>query len=192
MKRCPTCKQEKPEDQFGIDRHRKSGIAPRCKKCNTEKAAAWAEKNKEKRRLISEKYRLANIEKCKESVKRSQQKNQERILKWVEENREKTNEYKKKWRDKNKDYGRSQKAKRRGAGGSYADADIKRLKELQHGKCACCKKELNHDFHRDHITPIAKGGNNLISNIQLLCPKCNRSKGAKDPIKFMQSIGFLL
>jgi len=192
MKTCPTCKQEKSEDQFGIDKHRKSGMSPRCKPCNVEMSAAWAKKNKEKRRLISEKYRLANMEKCKDAVKKSQQKNQERILKWVEENKEKTKEYKKRWQDKNKEYGRSQKAKRRGAHGVYTTAQIKRLKELQQGRCACCSKELNNDFHRDHIIAVAKGGTNSISNIQLLCPRCNRSKGAKDPISFMQTRGFLL
>lgn len=31
----------------------------------------------------------------------------------------------------------------------------------------------------DHIIPVAKGGNADLSNLQTLCKKCNRSKGAK-------------
>lgn len=35
-------------------------------------------------------------------------------------------------------------------------------------------------------------GSNTDDNIQLLCKTCNLSKGAKHPIDFMQSKGFLL
>lgn len=37
-----------------------------------------------------------------------------------------------------------------------------------------------------------KGGANDKSNIQLLCPHCNLSKGAKHPVDFMQERGMLL
>lgn len=40
--------------------------------------------------------------------------------------------------------------------------------------------------------PLARGGTNQRTNLQLLCPPCNLSKSAKDPIDFMQSRGFLL
>ena len=45
---------------------------------------------------------------------------------------------------------------------------------------------------RSLIKPLARGGTNQRTNLQLLCPPCNLSKSAKDPIDFMQSRGFLL
>jgi hypothetical protein len=42
------------------------------------------------------------------------------------------------------------------------------------GICQCCGSGSNLEF--DHITPYSCGGNGDVSNIQLLCQPCNRSK----------------
>lgn len=53
------------------------------------------------------------------------------------------------------------------------------------GKCCLCKKDLSgilslsDELEYDHIVPLKQGGMNDISNIQLLCKKCNRIKGDK-------------
>lgn len=63
----------------------------------------------------------------------------------------------------------------------------------QAGRCACCRVRLDKvNHHLDHIEPLAGDGKHEDSNLQLLCDKCNLSKGAKDPIEFMQSRGYLL
>lgn len=67
-----------------------------------------------------------------------------------------------------------------------------RLFRLQRGKCACCKKPLGSDYHLDHIMPLALGGVNEDSNIQLLRAKCNMQKHTVHPVEFMQQRGFLL
>ena len=42
------------------------------------------------------------------------------------------------------------------------------------GLCQCCGNY--NDLEYDHISPYSCGGSNDVSNIQLLCRKCNRSK----------------
>jgi len=53
------------------------------------------------------------------------------------------------------------------------------------GRCALCgatNKERLLDV--DHIKPRSKGGKNEYENLQVLCSKCNRSKGNKDDTDF--------
>ena len=44
------------------------------------------------------------------------------------------------------------------------------------GRCADCGSKEKLEY--DHIIPLAKGGSNTERNIQLLCERCNRFKGA--------------
>lgn len=69
---------------------------------------------------------------------------------------------------------------------------VDKLFALQRGKCACCGGPLGTDYHLDHIMPLALGGANVDSNMQLLRSICNLKKGAKHPVEYMQRKGFLL
>jgi hypothetical protein len=42
------------------------------------------------------------------------------------------------------------------------------------GVCKCCGGSQSLEY--DHIIPYSCGGQSIVSNIQLLCQKCNRSK----------------
>jgi len=51
------------------------------------------------------------------------------------------------------------------------------------GVCQLCKRVATADgleYHIDHITPWIKGGPTVLSNLQLLCSKCNLLKGDLD------------
>lgn len=47
-----------------------------------------------------------------------------------------------------------------------------------HGMCVQCGSA--EDLHYDHKIPWSRGGTNTANNIQLLCGRCNRRKGADD------------
>ena len=63
----------------------------------------------------------------------------------------------------------------------YNSAENRRyLYGEQGGYCNGCETHFEpRHFHVDHIVPRAKGGNDHISNLQLLCPSCNAHKGKK-------------
>lgn len=77
-------------------------------------------------------------------------------------------------------------AKRRGTEGKFTRNDILYKLEKQRFKCIGCGKNISKKYHVDHIIPLAKGGTNWPNNIQCLCPPCNLSKSAKDPIVWAQ------
>jgi 5-methylcytosine-specific restriction endonuclease McrA len=156
---------------------------------NPDKAAAnriaWKKANPERRKVEYKKYREMHK---KEINARSRERH---ARKKVEEK-----EYLKKWEKNNPNARRiirqNREARKAKNGGRLSNGIAEKLIKLQRGKCACCSKMFNDGFQLDHILPIARGGRNEDSNIQLLCPFCNRKKHAKDPIEFMQSLGYLI
>ena len=71
--------------------------------------------------------------------------------------------------------------------------------DRQKGRCAYCRTRLARPeigvmrkFHIDHVVPRAKGGSSTLRNLQALCPPCNLAKRDHYPVKFAQSLGFLL
>mgnify|MGYP001036219271 FL=1 len=56
------------------------------------------------------------------------------------------------------------------------------------GRCALCGITKNDSpLDVDHIIPRSRGGSNDICNLQVLCAKCNRTKGNKDDTDYRPS-----
>lgn len=85
----------------------------------------------------------------------------------------------------------ARRARLRGAGGRFTAAQIADLLSKQRGRCAWCSVRLTR-YHRDHRRALANLGDNNITNIELLCPRCNLRKGAKDEITWANENGKLL
>ena len=76
----------------------------------------------------------------------------------------------------------NRRARVRNAGGRYTKDDIIRLMGQQEGKCALCGLPFGDDgYHIDHFVPLSRGGTNDPSNLKLMHPTCNLTKGTHLP-----------
>lgn len=78
----------------------------------------------------------------------------------------------------------TRRAKLLGADGVHTKEDIERIHALQGYKCVYCGVSTKNKKSVDHMTPLSKGGSNWPDNIQILCPKCNRSKSDRNDQEF--------
>ena len=176
-----------------------------CRACDRERSRKrresnpsyyrqYYEVNLEKERERGRKYREVNPDKGRERVLKWQRDNpdkvRERDRKHYEANQAKVCERNRKWKSDNTDKinvnGQNRRARIKGNGGKLSKDIIKRLLLEQNEKCACCGADLSQTgYHLDHIMPLALGGINDDSNVQLLTPTCNMRKGAKHPDKWM-------
>ena len=161
----------------------------------------YAKDNADAARLRAAKWREDNLERAiksgREYYHRTINERRTKAAEYRERNRGELRAAYRKFYKENKErlspQRRAAKARRRSAEGVVTAADIRELLLLQRNKCAICKTHLSATgYHVDHIKPIARGGTNFRENLQILCPPCNLSKQAKDPIEYMQELGFLL
>jgi 5-methylcytosine-specific restriction endonuclease McrA len=187
----------------------------RCLDCAKE----WVRANKEKRRASVAAWRSANPEADKLATLRWRSNNIDRVRSqkraWAKRNPDKAAAAVRSWHDRHRDrvnkniavWSRNnpeavlagvhrRRARLRGLGGSYAAGDIRSIGTSQRWRCAGCKIQLDEkvrrSYHVDHILPLALNGKNVRSNLQILCVSCNLSKGARHPVLWAQSRGFLL
>lgn len=58
----------------------------------------------------------------------------------------------------------------------------------QDARCAYCRVLLSGPYHIDHKMPVSRGGLNGIENLQVTCPTCNMSKGARTHEEFIEAL----
>jgi 5-methylcytosine-specific restriction endonuclease McrA len=169
----------------------------------------WRASNPDASRAIDCRRRVKDADKIKARGRSYYERNSEKIKKsssrWSKANRDKKSVYRAlrklshpdehkaavaKWAKENplkiRSYQHNRRAKKAANGGTLSPHLASTLYLIQRGKCACCGKSLKNGYDMDHIVPLHLGGVNSDENIQLLTPSCNRQKGAKDPIEFMQ------
>jgi rubrerythrin len=102
--------------------------------------------------------------------------------------------YLREYREKNKakvlEWGQNRRARKQG--NKLPRGTVKEIGDNQKWKCAICRSDVKEKFHIDHIYPLSKGGEHKKENIQILCPLCNVKKASKDPIDYMQQVGYLI
>lgn len=212
---CTSCQASKEASQFYKHPNGLHGLSSQCKHCckARQKAAKIAdpEKAKQQRHAIYLRRRDKHFEEVRRRRKlnpdmekayrrsvylKNKERHQQQAKKYREVNKDKITAKNKEWAKNNPLRRRvvmqNRRAKVRASEGRHTAQQISALHQRQRERCACCRVSISQQYHIDHIIPLCRNGSNGIQNIQLLCPQCNWSKGGKDPIDFMQELGFLL
>lgn len=171
---------------------------PRSPEAIARAKANYLLRHPERRKATNKKYYEANKQRENARVRQWERDNRERhlesrrlykrgnpthvasVLDWQKKNPQKVRAYK-----------ANTRSNRKNGIGQLPPDITEKLYALQRGRCAYCPTKLTR-FHLDHILPIARGGLNIESNVQLLCRQCNQSKSDRDPIEFVRSRGLLL
>lgn len=202
------------------ERHREQGKEWLAARPNYERdrARRSRELHPERDRAAARRWRENNPNAQKEASLRYIQKDPAR---WKEirrrlraKHRDKLTESKRAWREKNPDRVRdtyrkyleanpglqeiknnARRARMSSATGEFSNEDIQALISVQQSRCAGCGEKLKKTgkgkYHIDHVMPLSRGGGNDPGNLQLLCPPCNFSKGARLPEQWAAKIGRL-
>lgn len=91
---------------------------------------------------------------------------------------------------KKRSWGASNEANRRAKKKDFFVEEVDRLKvwERDRGVCHICKRTCDpENWHLDHVTPIARGGQHSYANVAVSHPFCNMSKGAKLMVECSES-----
>lgn len=166
---------------------RRSTKKGQCVACNRERVAKWTTEFPEKKKAQNHNRYWKDPDESRAKA-----------LAYAKEHRQEASLRARKWEKDNPERAaanyRSRRARKRGNGGRHTGADIEDILRLQKFRCGYCNVSVRKkkDRHVDHIKPLIKGGTNDRRNLQVLCPTCNLSKKAKDPIDYARSLGKLV
>ena len=187
MKRCSSCKVEKPLDAFHKRKASRDGLAYRCKQCSNATSSKWALENPDRVREIKAK----SLEKCGRTYTEEQLENRRRAAqKRRQDDPEKHRKQDAEYRQNNPDKVKSARQKRRAfeskAVGTCTAEQLRARFDYYDNRCAYCG--CGGPMEADHQIPLSRGGTNWPANMVPACRSCNASKGSKTPKEFRDSI----
>lgn len=186
MKRCTSCGEVKPLDEFGKNSRMKDGIHIYCRPCIRQKSAAARAANPDAARAAVRASQARRRDKKSEYTRTYYEANRDRILARQQQRREQDYErliqIERESRAKRKEWQRPRKNERqRLRNRQMAERTFlvteKELRRLYSQPCFHCGSMDSQSV--DHIIPLARGGRHSIGNLMTLCRSCNASKNAR-------------
>jgi len=178
-KRCTVCGEVKPSSKFFRNKYAQDGRKAQCKSCS--KAYAQSEVGK------ASVKRHDQTDKRKQSTQKHNQTDKRKLStkRYTQSYKRKRVQEKYKQSDKGKQADKKGQSIRRTrksqAGGSYSSDEWYNLCKFYDFYCLKCNQLFSfNELTPDHIKPVAKGGSSFIWNIQPLCMRCNKRKGARE------------
>jgi 5-methylcytosine-specific restriction endonuclease McrA len=185
MKTCTKCGVSFPATVEFFYSHR-GGLHPRCKGCVREQVGAYRKTNPEKALAVTAKWRKEHPERVLAHKARYRVSHRDFIHGRYSAY---TKLYYQEHRERYFAHARNRRARELGASGVYTTEDMRRQYAAQQGRCFWCDIEIAFsDSSPDHLIPLIMGGSNGPENIVCSCWPCNRRKGAKDPMDFLNSL----
>jgi 5-methylcytosine-specific restriction endonuclease McrA len=182
-KACTACKQIQLLTDFHKEARNKDGVRSTCKKCTLLKAATYRANNhhviKESQAKTYSKHRDKRIANSKKWANANKDRRKQIEHKYRLAHKNEINQRIEQWRLKNVEVHRGYRLKRREAltiNGIYEVID-KDLIRLYNSPCVYCGSKEN--IQADHVIPVTRGGRHGIGNLLPACKRCNVSKGNK-------------
>lgn len=168
------------------------------KEARKAQVAAYRAANPDKCKALREKWRHENPEKWDAFHKQYRDENQEKhriyCREWRQKNRERADAKIAEWHAAHPEWKRikvqNRRARKMASGGRLSRGLVPKLLEAQGWRCIGCACDLRKSgYHLDHQMPLARGGAHADENMQMLCPHCNCTKGARDPVEWEREMG---
>jgi len=197
---CTKCGQAKLLEKFYWEKRRNR---PRCwcKVCEAKYRIQYRKANAEKERQRIARWAKANPEKMRAAKKRHYKAHTEDMRaarrQYYEAHQEEEQEYHRHWCKINPEQSSIIDARARAVRRSRKEAlsttltaeEWKAALAIFGHRCAYCGCE-HARFHKDHVTPVSKGGGFEAGNIVPACSTCNKSKNKYDVEPWMKRKGY--
>jgi len=167
---CPSCKEVRSQNLFGLNKHNKDGLASNCKLCRKTERARYYRFNSDKEKESVRTRAIANRDDEMERHRKYYIANQDRL-------KQKSALYRQENQDKIKVLNQNRRVKELKNGGKITVKEWRDLCRKYEDKCLCCGKNCKLEI--DHIVPVSRGGRNTIDNVQPLCGTCNKHKATR-------------